>query len=211
MGPELRDRTASQAGVLIEPRTDPVPGPVPADLWKDLPSIPRITVDLFQFITRGTFDCVTPGDRMEWILHNFPQPDCVDPMPGGKSIWEYGDFEFHFAGDLLMAIYCEDFRAISAGKNIALKKWFFNKSVRHSLRKVLTILTRHKINYVVLHDSGTESIRVRVLASRVDLFFEVADPGKTYGDADDAGFELVGFGMLPVLSRTSGDQGWRHS
>jgi len=173
-----------------------IAGPIPQNLWEDPWTIPQSEVDLFRFIAYGEFGPVKLGDRMGWIAHNFPPPDCVDPMPGGRSIWEYGDVEFHFAGDLLRAICCDDVVKVSAGKNIVLKKWFFDKPVRQSLRKVLTILVHHKIDFAVIHDPDLESVRVRVLKSRVNLHFQMTDPKRIYADADDVMFSLVGFGLV---------------
>lgn len=161
-----------------------------------------IDIDLYKFITEGTFDCIKIGQNKEWILNNFPDPDYQDDMGHDCYIWSYGNLEFHFEGDELFLIWCDNFIQLDAGKHINLQPWVFQDLHKEdiSLTKFINLLNADKISHIIYHDHKIQNAIVRILKSNAEIYFDYPVE-KEYEAVSGDDFYLVGFGLSRESNR----------
>lgn len=151
-----------------------------------------VDVDLFRFIINGEFDYIETGQTKEWILNNFPEPDQIADMGNDLYIWLYGSIEFHFDGEILFNIWCDNFQKFTAGRNINLNKWIFDNVSKVTVSKMISILNQNKLNFTLVHKY--ESVIIRVLSSNVDLYFS-PEYDENYTNTDTDNLCLSAFGL----------------
>ena len=134
-----------------------------------------VQVNLFNFINNGEFANIKVGQTKEWIINNFPDPDYINDMGDNMFIWQYGTIEFHFDGEMLFLIFCDNFHKFNAGKTIDLEKWIFKSTNHLTLEKVVKVLNKNKISFTLIHKESIECVIIKILASNVSLYFAMKD------------------------------------
>ena len=132
-----------------------------------------IVIDLLEFFKTGKFDYLKLGQTKEWIINNFPDPDCYDAsfLTEEVNIWTYGGIELHFENKELYLIFSDHWYEgkLADTKDIKLNKWIFEDISKLSLLYVLTKLNEHNIDY----KKKTDKLGVRIrLTSGVELTFD---------------------------------------
>ena len=130
-----------------------------------------IQLDLLAFLKFGKFDFIKLGQRKEWILANFPDPDDFDEqMLSSKwPIWTYDRLEFHFdQNNELTLIYTDYLHEIKSNSRFEVKPWIFENPSKLTLLFVLAELNENAIDYQKL--TGIYGVLLQ-LKSGVELSF----------------------------------------
>jgi hypothetical protein len=130
-----------------------------------------IQLDLLAFLKFGKFDFIKLGQRKEWILANFPDPDDFnEQMLSPKwPIWTYDRLEFHFdQNNELTFIYTDYLHAIKSNNRFEVEPWIFEDASKLTLLFVLSELNENAIDYQKL--TGVHGVSLR-LKSGVELSF----------------------------------------
>lgn len=148
-----------------------------------------IHIDFLEFIKTGRFDCIKLGQKKDYILNNFKNPDSVWNDTSENSIWLYGNIEFHFAENELYMIFSDHFNheKLNAGEHISIDRWIFERPRRLSLKNVIQELNTHSIDF---HKNTTKLNIELKLNSGVILYFE---NHKDITDLDPNQYHLIAF------------------
>jgi len=153
-----------------------------------------IEIDFLEFFKTGKFDYLKLGQTKEWIINNFPDPDCYDSdfLTEEVNIWTYGGIELHFKNKELYLIFSDYWYEgkLADTKDIKLNKWFFEDISKLNLLYVLTKLNEHNIDYKKKTDNLGVLLR---LTSGIELTFENIDDvdGLNANDFHITSFSLV--------------------
>ncbi|QKX04063.1 hypothetical protein HN014_03790 [Aquimarina sp. TRL1] len=135
-----------------------------------------IEIDLLDFFKTGRFDHLKLGQTKEWIVNNFPDPDCFDAdfLTAEVNIWTYGGIELHFENEKLYLIFSDYWYEgkLDSGNQLKLNKWIFDDISQLNLLFVMTKLNEHNIDYKKKTDNLGVLLRLR---SGVELTFENID------------------------------------
>lgn len=110
----------------------------------------KIKIDFLEFIKNGKFDYIKLGQTKEWILNNFPDPDCFSNefLKPKCNIWTYGNIEFHFnKANELFLIFSDFIYELDGGENLDLDKWIFEDYSKLNLAYILTQLNIQEVDY----------------------------------------------------------------
>lgn len=129
-----------------------------------------IHIDMLAFCRTGKFDYLTLGQTQEWIIHNFPPPECVSFHQ--NDIWQYGDIELHFNHHCLSMIFSDHFahRTLSGGKNLHIEPWIFTGKM--TLLDTIIELNNQQIDF---EKKSSEYFISLILSSGVHLIFSPID------------------------------------
>lgn len=152
-----------------------------------------IDIDLKKFILDGDFDFIRLGQTKEWIINNFPNPDNDSNEDLNFSIWEYGSIEFHFDGDKLFLIWCDNLSHLDECITLKIDKWIFEDLSKLTLRNVLSILNTEQSNYSIKFNQQLHNTVVKIRKSGVTLWFENIENWEDSTRPDI--YCLVGFGL----------------
>ena len=131
-----------------------------------------VLIDFLAFFKAGKFDYIKLGQTKEWIINNFPKPDAfkADFMLPKFQIWTYGVIEFHFdLENKLYLVFSDYLHKLNGGKQLTLKKWFFDDKNTLNLSYVLSKLNTENIDYKKKTDKLGILIRLK---SGIELTFE---------------------------------------
>lgn len=101
-------------------------------------------------------------------------------MGHGLSIWLYGHLEFHFDGEQLFMIWCDNLDPIDSGDSIRLEKWILNDCAAQNLTAVFNTLIGERVDIQVVHQSPN-TVLLHINPSRVTLWFETDDDNDPTG------------------------------
>ena len=136
----------------------------------------KVTIDLFDFIKSGKFDCIKIGQTREWILNNFPNPDGFNDggnwRNGEFEIFTYGDFELHFSNDILFLIFADFAGEFDPGKSLLFSnKWFFEKDTSQlNVSFVINELIAKRINFSTTINKKLFSVTLKI--DKIEIQFE---------------------------------------
>ncbi|WP_066802052.1 hypothetical protein [Moraxella oblonga] len=142
----------------------------------------KITLDMFEFLVKGKFDCIELGQTQEWILNNFPDPNYYDGKSIlGSEIWQYGKIEFHFYDNKLEQIFSDHFQSnylgkkFNAGDEFIVKPWIFKNPKKLTLDYVMRKFVKLNIDF----EKRTTSYSIElILKSGVKLIFQNPNDSK---------------------------------
>ncbi|WP_298544928.1 hypothetical protein [uncultured Aquimarina sp.] len=153
-----------------------------------------IEIDLLEFFKTGKFDYLKLGQTKEWIINNFPDPDCYSPdfLTEEVNIWTYGGIELFFENKKLYLIYSDHWYEgkLESSNQIKLDKWIFEDIDKLNLKFVVTALNTHNIDYKKKTDKLGVLLR---LNSGIELTFENINDVE---DIDTNDFHLSSFGLV---------------
>ncbi|WP_299435666.1 hypothetical protein [uncultured Aquimarina sp.] len=153
-----------------------------------------IEIDLLEFFKTGKFDYLKLGQTKEWIINNFPDPDCYSPdfLTEEVNIWTYGGIELFFENEKLYLIYSDYWYEgkLESSNQIKLNKWIFEDIDKLNLAFVLKVLNTHNIDYKKKTDKLGVLLR---LNSGIELTFENINDIE---DIDTNDFHLSSFGLV---------------
>jgi len=153
-----------------------------------------IEIDLLEFFKTGKFDYLKLGQTKEWIINNFPDPDCYssDFLTEEVNIWTYGGIELFFENEKLYLIYSDYWYEgkLESSNQIKLDKWIFEDIDKLNLAFVLKVLNTHNIDYKKKTDKLGVLLR---LNSGIELTFENINDIEGI-DTND--FHLSSFGLV---------------
>lgn len=144
----------------------------------------KITLDMFEFLIKGKFDCIELGQSQEWILNHFPNPcEITDSSILGddRAIWRYGVIEFHFYQRRLKLIFSDHFqdnwygKKFNLGDNLIIKPWIFKNPKKLTLDFVIRKFVKLNIDF----EKRTTQLNIElILKSGVKLIFENPNDSK---------------------------------
>lgn len=144
----------------------------------------KITLDMFEFLVKGKFDCIELGQTQEWILNNFPDPcEITDSsiLGNDREICRYGVVEFHFYQNKLKLIFSDHFqdnwygKKFNLGKYISVKSWIFKNPKKLTLDFVIRKFVKLNIDF----EKRTTNLSIElILESGVKLIFENTNDSK---------------------------------
>lgn len=148
----------------------------------------KITINFLEFFKTGKFDCLKLGQTKEYILNNFPDPDCFNEgieFLNHGSIWTYGNIELHFdAENRLFLIFSDYINTLTGGNNLILEKWILETPQELNLINVIKHLNKENIDFEKRIEKTLGQIKIKLLKSNVNLSFlseeiselKIADP-----------------------------------
>jgi hypothetical protein len=152
-----------------------------------------IEIDFLEFFKIGAFDCIKLGQTKEWIINNFPDPDCYDAdfLTEEVNIWTYGGIELHFQNKELYLIFSDHWHEGKLDSDqLILNKWIFEDINQLSLLFVMTCLNEKNIDFKKKTDQLGVLLRLK---SGIELTFENID------DIDDLStndFHITSFSLV---------------
>ncbi|WP_103070112.1 hypothetical protein [Aquimarina sediminis] len=153
-----------------------------------------IKIDLLEFFKTGKFDYLKLGQTKEWIVNNFPDPDCYDPdfLAEEVNVWTYGGIELLFENKKLYAIFSDYWYEgkLDGSSQLELNKWIFEDVSQLNLLFVLTKLNEHNIDYKKKTDNLGILLR---LNSGIELTFENVDDVEGLNSND---YQLTSFALI---------------
>ncbi len=153
-----------------------------------------IEIDFLEFFKTGKFDYLKLGQTKEWIVNNFPDPDCYDSsfLTEEVNIWTYGGIELFFENKKLYLIFSDYWYEgkLSDTKQLKLNKWIFEDIDKLNLLYVLSKLNEHDIDYKKKADNLGVLLRLK---SGVELTFENIEDIKGLSTND---FHLTSFSLV---------------
>ena len=153
-----------------------------------------IEIDFLEFFKTGKFNCLKLGQTKEWIINNFPNPDCFDAdfFTEEVNIWTYGDIELHFESEQLYLIFSDHWYEgkLEGNNQLKLSKWIFEDIDRLNLLYVITKLNEQNIDYKKKTDKLGVLLRLR---SGVELTFENINDEE---GLDTNNFHLTSFSLV---------------
>ena len=150
-----------------------------------------INIDIKDFLLNGKFDLIQTGQTKEWIVNNFLKPVRDAQMGNNLSICTFSTIEFHFDGDKLYLIWCDNL-SIRSNKYLKFDKWILKNLAKLTFRYVTAILNNEKANYTVKFDKQLQNVVLKIKNSSVCLWFENINDDKI---DDPNGYKLVAFGL----------------
>ena len=153
-----------------------------------------IEIDLLKFFKTGKFDYLKLGQTKEWIITNFPDPDCYDTdfLTDEVNIWTYGGIELHFTGNELTVIFSDYWYPgkLDSSNQLKLDKWILEDVDKLNLLFVITELNNHNIDFKKKTDNLGVLLRLK---SGVELTFENSDDEEDLSTND---FQLTSFCLV---------------
>jgi len=153
-----------------------------------------IEIDFLEFFKTGKFDYLKLGQTKEWIINNFPDPDCYDAefLTEEVNIWTYGGIELFFENKKLYLIYSDHWYEgkLESCSQLKLNKWIFEDINKLKLLYVLKKLHEQSIDYKTKTDNLGVLIR---LTSGIELTFENSDDEDTLSSNN---YQLTSFGLV---------------
>ena len=137
-----------------------------------------IQLDLLEFAKFGKFDYIKLGQRKEWILANFPDPDDFETNEANMlshkwPIWTYDQLEFHFdQNNELSLIYTDYLDALKGNNRFEVKPWIFENACKLTLLFVQAELNEKAVDYRKV--TGNYGVLLR-LKSGVEFSFASLD------------------------------------
>jgi len=150
-------------------------------------------IKLLDFFKYGKFDCIKLGQRIDWILENFPEPDIQYKLGTNSEfdIFEYGSIELHFRDNILYLIFSDGwFNKFYGAKNIKIDKWIFKKMDELKLLNVLEKFNENEINYEKKEDNLNIKLK---LESGIEITFENINNIKNLNKNN---YEMSSFGLI---------------
>lgn len=129
-------------------------------------------VKLLTFFRTGNFNVVTSSKSKAWLDKHFVRATDKTWMGNNLSIWRYGAVEFHFDGDRLFQIWCDNLDYIASTRRLTYDKWILTHPERLTFNYVAIHLRQEHIDYQIeeLPRYGQKIILIN--RSFVRLFFE---------------------------------------
>ncbi|WP_109098214.1 hypothetical protein [Aquimarina sp. AU58] len=153
-----------------------------------------IEIDILEFFKTAKFDYLKLGQTKEWILNNFPDPDCFGTnfLTEEVNIWTYGGIELHFENKKLYLIFSDYWYEgkLDSSRQLKLNKWIFEDVSQLNLLFVLTKLNEHNIDYKKKTDNLGVLLRLK---SGVELTFENINDIE---GLNSNGFQLTSFALV---------------
>lgn len=131
----------------------------------------KTRIKLLTFFRTGKFNIIIGSTSKHWLEQNFVKPTDKTYMGHGLSIWRYDVIEFHFDGDRLFQIWCDNLDYLSSNRWIVIDKWILKHPARLNVNYVIKHLEQEHIAYDI--DPLEENSLVLLLReSQVRLIFE---------------------------------------
>lgn len=135
----------------------------------------KIPINFLDFFKTGKFDYLKIGQTKEYIINNFPDPDCFNKgveFLNHNSIWTYGNIELHFNKEnKLWMIFSDYINTLNGGDNLILEKWILEKPQKLTLLKVIEHLNKEHIDFEKRTEKTINQIKIKILKSHVELYF----------------------------------------
>ena len=131
-----------------------------------------IHIDLKQFILEGKFANVTMGQNKSVINECFLPAISDNEMGNNLSISLYQGIEFHFDGDMLFTIWCDNLAYIKNTKKLIFNKWIVDDLDRMSLVYAIKIFSDEFVNFSIRFDNNLNNAVLKIRKSGVELWFE---------------------------------------
>ena len=154
----------------------------------------KIEISLTEFFKTGKFDCLKLDKTKEWVINNFPDPDCFDSdfMTEEVNVWTYGGIELHFQKNQLYCIFSDHWYEgkLDDSSQLKLHKWIFDDINKLKFLYVLEKLNEHNIGYKKKTDKLGVLLR---LTSGVELTFDTISDEHNLSEND---FHLTSFALV---------------
>lgn len=132
----------------------------------------KIRIKLLTFFRTGKFASVGASVSKNWLDRHFIKVTDKTYMGNKLSIWRYGVIEFHFDGDYLFQIWCDNLHYLKSNRWFILDKWILTHPKRLTFEYVITHIEQENIAYEVEERPEYNNRIIHLHPSKVRLFFE---------------------------------------
>jgi hypothetical protein len=132
----------------------------------------KIKVKLLTFFRCGRFGIDFDSTSKDWFDCHFAKATDKSYLGSNLSIWRYDTVEFHFDGDNLFQIWCDNLEQLSSNRRISFDKWILQHPLRLTLNYVIKHLQQENITYQIDECLDNDRQTLLLPSSGVRLLFE---------------------------------------
>jgi hypothetical protein len=113
-----------------------------------------VTFSIRELVVEGQLAGIRPGDPRELVRAELGPPDEWNANSGADTatIWRYGNFEVHFAGDVVWMLFNDYLDSLDAGPGRDLDPWIIQPAAVPGPDEILQRLHADNVPFVVGRD-----------------------------------------------------------